>query len=169
VPPVTASTQPAPPITASTVAGATGSSPGNSAGKTLAILAAVCVVFLIAAGGLAWYFLVYQPGAGGSGQSATVPLLIDATPWGEVIRVTDAEGAEIPLPAEAMEAITPLTLKVPPGDYTAKVRHPWSGAEGECRVRLSSEGQEDRCLVTLVTLNAEEYFEETGWGKGGGR
>jgi serine/threonine-protein kinase len=109
------------------------------------------------------------PGAAGpAATSAAAPaglaaaeglLVMDAVPWGEVVRVTDGEGRAVPLPAEAS---TPLALPVPAGAYTAEISSPVSLESRTCRAEVAAAGTA-RCATDFYRLEALEYFQEAGW------
>jgi hypothetical protein len=86
-------------------------------------------------------------------------LVMDAVPWGEVVRVTDGEGRAVPLPAEAS---TPLALAVPAGAYTAEISSPVSLESRTCRAEVAAAGTA-RCATDFYRLEALEYFQEAGW------
>jgi hypothetical protein len=83
-------------------------------------------------------------------------LQIDAQPWGELVRLHDGAGAELPLP---LDRSTPLALALPAGDYTAWLRAPQSSREERCTARLAAGGQA-LCTVRLRPLRAEDLLEE---------
>jgi serine/threonine-protein kinase len=91
--------------------------------------------------------------------SAEGLLVMDAVPWGEVVRVTDGEGRAVPLPAEAS---TPLALAVPAGAYTAEISSPVSLESRTCRAEVAAAGTA-RCATDFYRLGALEYFQEAGW------
>jgi hypothetical protein len=84
-------------------------------------------------------------------------LQIDARPWGELVRVRDATGQELPLPADRT---TPLALPLPAGEYTAWVRDPATDRERSCRAALAPGGAA-LCTVALRRLRAEELLGAT--------
>ncbi len=84
-------------------------------------------------------------------------LVIDALPWGEIVRVTDARGSEWPLPAARF---TPLVLDLPAGDYTLEVRHPDFPRPLTERVVVSAEKAQTR--VEFRRIDAADYFKRTG-------
>jgi hypothetical protein len=86
-------------------------------------------------------------------------LVMDAVPWGEVVRVTDGAGGSIPLPDESS---TPLVLPVPPGVYTVEISSPVSLESRTCRAEVAAAGSA-RCATEFYRLEALEYFQEAGW------
>ena len=112
-----------------------------------------------------------ERGPGAAGETATAAaapaglgsteglLVMDAVPWGEVVRVTDGEGRAVPLPAEAS---TPLALAVPAGAYTAEISSPVSLESRTCRAEVAAAGTA-RCATDFYRLGALEYFQEAGW------
>lgn len=104
---------------------------------------------------------VVSVGAAPEAADAVLPrgrLLLDASPWGEVVRLTDADGREVPLPEERS---TPLVLELPAGRYTAELSHP-AAASGTCRAELEAGGTA-RCRTELHRLDPVDYFREAGW------
>jgi hypothetical protein len=69
-----------------------------------------------------------------------------------LVRLRDAQGAELPLPADPT---TPLALVVPAGVYTAWLRDAASGREHTCTATVAA-GEPALCTVTLRRLRAEE-------------
>ena len=86
-------------------------------------------------------------------------LVMDAVPWGEVVRVTDGAGGSIALPDESS---TPLVLPVPPGLYTVEISSPVSLESRTCRAEVAAAGSA-RCATEFYRLEALEYFQEAGW------
>lgn len=86
-------------------------------------------------------------------------LVVDAVPWGEVIRVTGPGGRSVSLPADGS---TPLALALEPGTYTVEVSNPESLESRMCRVDLEPSGT-GRCSIEFYRLEAVEYFQEAGW------
>jgi hypothetical protein len=148
---------------------ATGSSGGTTFAKVLALVFG-CGALLLTLAVVAFFLSPLRerffPKKPGDPPIAVVqPLHIDAAPWGEVTRILDGEGNTLDLP---LDPVTPLTMDLPPGQYTIDLRHPWSGEVGRCEVRIVENGP-NRCQVQLVVTEAKDYFAEAGWGKGGSR
>lgn len=93
------------------------------------------------------------------GEPAPGLLIVDAVPWGEVVRVSGGEGRSVPLPSDGS---TPLALTIEPGIYTVEVSNPESLETRTCRVELLSSGTA-RCAIEFYRLEAVEYFQEAGW------
>jgi serine/threonine protein kinase len=86
--------------------------------------------------------------------AASGVLAIDARPWGELVRLVAADGRELSLPEDA---ITPLAMSVPEGDYTAWLRHPQAGGERSCEAHVVAGGRA-LCRVELRELRAAELL-----------
>jgi serine/threonine protein kinase len=86
-------------------------------------------------------------------------LVLDAVPWGEVVRVIDDEGHAVPLPQERS---TPLVLSLPAGRYTAELRHPDAAAPTSCHADLAA-GETAVCAAELDRIETLDYFREAGW------
>ena len=84
---------------------------------------------------------------------------VDAQPWGEVIRIVDESGSEIPL---ATPSVTPTTLELPAGHYKVVLAHPSSDEEQECRVQVSSYSTAD-CRLRFASIETKDYFRLSGW------
>jgi serine/threonine-protein kinase len=96
--------------------------------------------------------------AGATAVAASGVLAIDARPWGELVRVVAADGRELPLPEDA---ITPLAMSVPEGDYKAWLRHPQGGGERSCEAHVAAGGRA-LCRVELRELRAAELLGGPG-------
>jgi serine/threonine-protein kinase len=86
-------------------------------------------------------------------------LVMDAVPWGEVVRVTDGGGRALRLPEETS---TPLALAVTPGVYTVEISSPVSLESRTCQAQVTAAGAA-RCATDFYRLAALEYFQEAGW------
>ena len=129
-----------------------------AAGVTLLICLAAAVLWWIAQTPQSSPAAVDRPAvAAETGSEASV--VVDAVPWGRLIQVTDAAGESIPLPPETT---TPLTLHLPPGEYTLELLHPQAEAPATCTVTVRR-GSVGHCRVELVRIDPSEYFEESGW------
>lgn len=85
-------------------------------------------------------------------------LAIDASPWGQIESVTDAQGREF-LPAKP--SYTPLLLSLPAGTYSVRMTNPNSRASRT----LSAEVQPQMlasCVAQLDQVTADEYLEKIG-------
>jgi hypothetical protein len=85
-------------------------------------------------------------------------LVIDALPWGEVVAITDAQGARHE-PEGGRH--TPLALSLAPGDYTVEVRNPSFAAPLSRTVSVRS-GDTTASVVEFRRVEAAEYFRKTG-------
>lgn len=99
------------------------------------------------------------PTASAPTSAATGLLVIDATPWGQISRITGDRGRELPLPTNRY---TPLAIAVPAGAYTVEVSRAGFAGSRTCIATVSSAGQA-RCLADLEAVVATEYFKEAGW------
>ena len=129
------------------------SAPSRAAGPTRrrAALALAASALLLAAAGVAWWLLrtprppaVVEPSARGL-------VLLNASPWGRVVSVTE-EGSGRPF--DAGEAVTPCRLALPPGRWRVVVRSP-SGAEAAVSVE-SRPSVPSPVHVDLPGLDVEE-------------
>ncbi len=144
---------------------------GSAPKRRHLILAAVAALALgvVTLGALALVrLLVSRTRAGASVAVGTLParpdagprgtLVIDALPWGEVARVSDARGTAQPLPAER---VTPLALPLAAGEYVVEVRHPAFPQTLTARVRVMAERAQTHTVV-FRRVDAAEYFRRTG-------
>ena len=96
--------------------------------------------------------------------SGPVPglLVVTAAPWGEVVRLTGADGTTLELPTERT---TPLRLWVAPGRHHAELTLP-DGAAATCEVDVVTGGT-NLCAAAAMdegTLpDSTDYFKEVGW------
>jgi serine/threonine-protein kinase len=87
-------------------------------------------------------------------------VVVDASPWGEVVAVIATDGKPVDTPPRAS---TPMLLTLPPGDYEVKVARPGDVQEPRsCRVTVTESGLE-RCRVELARVTGRQYFKESGW------
>jgi serine/threonine-protein kinase len=87
-------------------------------------------------------------------------VMIDASPWGEVVAVIASDGKQVDTPPRAS---TPMLLTLPPGEYEVKVSLPGGDQEPRsCRVTVTAAGLE-RCRVELTPVTGRQYFKESGW------
>lgn len=131
-----------------------------------AAVVAGCVVLALAAVWIGWRrgaapaeTTAERPAGPAAAPAETGLLLVEAVPWGEVVRVIDAEGHDVPLPDERS---TPLALSLPAGRYTAEIRHPDAAAPGTCRAEVGA-GATAVCSTDLYRLEPLDYFREAGW------
>ncbi len=95
---------------------------------------------------------------GGSLVAGAGTLVIDALPWGEVVAVRDSRGGRH---EGGSGRFTPLSLALPPGDYTVEVRNPAFPNLMSASVRVRAAGVE-RCLLEFRRVDAAEYFRKSG-------
>jgi hypothetical protein len=87
-------------------------------------------------------------------------VVVDATPWGEVVAVIASDGKRVDLPPQAS---TPLVLALVPGEYEVQIARPGEGQERHsCRVTVAASAVE-RCRVELGRVTSRQYFKESGW------
>ena len=86
-------------------------------------------------------------------------LVIEAIPWGEVVRVADGAGTEVALPADRT---TPVVLSLAPGAYEVEITRPDAAEPGSCRAEVPPSGAA-HCRVELFPVTAVEYFRQAGW------
>ena len=133
------------------------------------LLASLAVVALVVVGWLAVQRArerpveVAAPAAAGVAEPAAAPaggtLVIEAIPWGEVLRVADGAGGEVALPAERT---TPLVLSLAPGAYEVEVTRPDLPGPRSCRAEVLPSGAA-HCRVELFPVTTVEYFRQAGW------
>ncbi|MFI5184356.1 MAG: protein kinase [Vicinamibacteria bacterium] len=90
--------------------------------------------------------------------AATGTLVIDALPWGEVVLVTDSKGGRHE-PSSAR--FTPLSLALPPGDYTVEVRNPSFPKPLSTSVSVRAAAVETR-LLEFRRIDASDYLKRAG-------
>ncbi len=141
---------------------------GRAAGATLAVVTAVLLIAVViwAAGRrtsaedvLSDLPQVASDGVEASRIGEEGAMVVAATPWGVVSRVSTADGTQVALPPER---VTPLSLAVGPGRYRVEISNPYSETSEVCLVDVvaSSVG---RCEVNFYDMDAVEYFKEGGW------
>jgi serine/threonine protein kinase len=146
--------------------------PASARNRRLALAAAVLLAVFALAVAIAWigwrrWISAPAAGSGAPEAAASGPaagpaeglLVVDAVPWGEVLRVTDGEGTAVSLPEDAF---TPLVLTVEPGSYTARISNPESIETLTCQAEVGA-GDTARCSTEFYRLEAVEYFQEAGW------
>ncbi len=84
---------------------------------------------------------------------------IDARPWGQVVRLTDALGRELPLPPERF---TPLAVTLPPGRYAIELANPRSPATRRCEVEVPA-GTSVACRAEFARVDAAAFIEQVGF------
>lgn len=86
-------------------------------------------------------------------------VLFEAVPWGEVAKILDQAGREMPLPANRF---TPFALALPPGRYTVTLTHPDALASRSCALEIGP-GAAQTCRVEFRPMDATEFLQQTGW------
>ena len=87
-------------------------------------------------------------------------LVVSASPWGELVKVTGGDGEPI---ETAPGGSTPLVLTLAPGEYEVQVARPGTDdAPRSCRVTVAAEALE-HCRVELGRVTGLDYFKESGW------
>ena len=86
-------------------------------------------------------------------------LIVDTQPWGEVLRLTDEEGAELSLPDNRF---TPVPFELEPGRYTVEVSRPEMEEVHSCVVEVEAETTA-RCEPRIASLEVNDLFRQTGW------
>jgi serine/threonine protein kinase len=90
---------------------------------------------------------------------APAMLILDAVPWGEVVRVADANGKP---QAVGSQRYTPLVLSLLPGHYTVTLRNPRSRQPVSLDADLVA-GTEVRRVAELGAISEDEFFRRMGW------
>lgn len=137
------------------------------------VAAPVALALLLGAAGVGWlgWTLAHHsgspstPGPPPSEPVATAAtpdvdgfLVVDASPWAEVVGLTDGDGHRVPLPKNRF---TPLRLHLPAGSYRVELQRPGSEPR-TCRAEVTAAGTA-RCRAELEQLQALDYFKESGW------
>lgn len=94
-----------------------------------------------------------------SGETAAGPtgqLVINALPWGEVKSVTDANGKDY---LTTKPVYTPLTLSLPPGNYTVELVNPNSRKKAS-QAAVVAAGKTAHTEAELDAINADDYFNQ---------
>ncbi|MCH9649221.1 MAG: protein kinase [Deltaproteobacteria bacterium] len=86
-------------------------------------------------------------------------LFIDALPWAEVTRLSDAAGQAVTLPANP---VTPLQLPLPEGAYLVELTHPDAEGTLKCEVEVFT-GALAQCTAEFSRVAVTDYFKQTGW------
>ncbi len=84
-------------------------------------------------------------------------LRLDALPWAELVAIVDAEGRQLPIPAERH---TPMALPLSAGTYTLTLSHPSLPRPREVEVVLRP-GETVPRTVEVAPYSAERYFEQS--------
>ncbi len=86
-------------------------------------------------------------------------LVLHAIPWGQVWRITNAQGEVLPLPADL---VTPVRLSLPPGSYTVALKDPTRGAVTTVPIQVQAGGT-TRTVVPLRPVEPEAFLKQLGW------
>lgn len=91
---------------------------------------------------------------------ARLPLVIDAKPWAEVVRVELPGGWAIGLPEAASggAATTPFTTMVPPGTYNITLRHPAGGVTVKS-MKVSQDVGAARVFVSFDVVDVDSLLQ----------
>jgi serine/threonine protein kinase len=90
--------------------------------------------------------------------AGTGALIIDALPWGEVVLVMDSKGGHH---EPSSGRFTPLSLSLPPGDYTVEVRNPSFPKPVSASVSVRAAGVETK-LLEFRRIDAADYLKRAG-------
>ncbi len=80
-------------------------------------------------------------------------------PFGELVELRDASGKAA---VDAGSLPLPARLRLPPGEWNARVRYPVTGEVAQLSFRLAA-GEPLRVEHRFAHLDARRYFEVTGW------
>jgi serine/threonine protein kinase len=83
-------------------------------------------------------------------------LVIDASPWAEIVDIVGDTG-QVKLPATH----TPLALTVPAGEYRITLRNPTDRSPRTVRARVTTE-QPGRAFAEFSTVDVDAYFRRSG-------
>lgn len=86
-------------------------------------------------------------------------LLVDASPWAEVLMIRDERGLTQDLPAERS---TPLAVELQPGTYAVVVRHGAFGAPVERQVTIEALKLHQETFI-LAEENVDALLRSLGW------
>lgn len=86
-------------------------------------------------------------------------VLFSVLPFGELIELRDGSGRDI---VGGVAVALPALLRVPAGEWTARVRYPVSGAIAAVPLRVRAQ-ESLRFEHRFARLEARAYFEATGW------
>jgi hypothetical protein len=139
----------------------------------VALAAGAAILTLVRAGASRQTRVESAPSPAAAGEAATSapPLesavaassgrvVVDASPWGEVVAVIASDGKRVDTPPRAS---TPLLITLAPGEYEVQVARPGGGEEPRsCRVTVAASALE-RCRVELDRVTGRQYFKESGW------
>jgi serine/threonine-protein kinase PpkA len=86
-------------------------------------------------------------------------LAIDATPWGEVTEIRNADGEVQTLPSNHA---TPLLVSLMSGSYTVSIRNSDGGSPQELPVNVVAQ-QTVVATAKFNSLTTDDYFERSNW------
>jgi hypothetical protein len=93
---------------------------------------------------------------GGAGEPGV--LVVSAAPWGEVVSITDADGAQVELPDDVA---TPCVVIVEAGSYKVLVRGPSDGEQSEVRVDVVA-GETVHGDASFSAPSADDFLTRYG-------
>ncbi|KDA53165.1 hypothetical protein EG19_07255 [Thermoanaerobaculum aquaticum] len=159
----TAPTVPAPAPTAPAVTPAptpavTPAPPTQKPKRWLWVAAGVTLVAVLA-GGLLFARRFLPKSQSAAANPSTGVLVVHAVPWARVLALKDEQGKSLPLPSDA---VTPLYLPLPPGNYSLELSDPETGKTVATTVQVRP-GLTTRSVIPLREIPAEEFLKELGW------
>jgi len=86
-------------------------------------------------------------------------LVLNAFPWGKVESVLDANRQPVTLPADAT---TPLSLKLPAGNYFVTFRHPQARKPVQVIAKVEAQKRAS-ANASFTAISTQEYFARAGW------
>ena len=92
--------------------------------------------------------------------AVTGTLVIDALPWGEVVRVEDSKGKNW---VGGTPAYTPMALELPAGTYSVVLKNGNFPGRTISIPMAVAEGASAKCAGSFKTIDAAAYFEKEGW------
>jgi hypothetical protein len=133
------------------------------------VLIGVMALVVIAILGATWYFTRPKVEVGPAPiVTETAPpaapvlasLIIDARPWAEIVSIKDNAGKEIPA-ADGAKRYTPMSLLVPPGEYTVTLATPSSSTPQVIAATVKESG--GSCEAQFAAVDVNDYFKQAGW------
>jgi hypothetical protein len=86
-------------------------------------------------------------------------LVLNASPWANVVAVVDANGKAVALPADT---VTPLTLTLAAGSYRVTFKHPQATQTTE-RIAKVEAKKRNAVNAAFPTISARGYFTRAGF------
>jgi serine/threonine-protein kinase PpkA len=86
-------------------------------------------------------------------------LVLNATPWGKVESIVDADQHPVALPTDTN---TPFVLSVPAGNYQITFKQPLSGKTAAISSKVEAK-KRTFASTAFGTITAQEYFSRAGW------